>query len=322
MSLSLRGFTIAFLLAATAPAAAQPLVAPTHVDLRFGWKPGMEMSVTATRTRLRAADERTTRASSSRYTVRVEAEGENLRIRFTNPEFDTTNDAGSMTPSEQAKIMEKIADLMPDFVVTREGDFVGIHDLPAFQKKLWDFLIDIMPPNVDAAVVTQMQSLLTSEAFLNSRASEEWNAIVGAWVGSDFEIGVPVEHSRAEPVAIFPGSEIRMNYAFSADRVLPCKRANAERRCAELSMRSVADPEATRKVIDSFLAQLAPGQVPEMPVFRTLAIENVLRVRTEPDGLIPHAYSLTKSIRGTVAAPDGEQVVEQIDTTEVRYAYP
>jgi hypothetical protein len=254
--------------------------------------------------------------------VRVDAEGEHLRIRFTDPEFEATPDVDAVPSSERAEIMAKLADLMPDFVVTRAGAFVGLHDLPGFQKKLRNLLTQIMPPNLDPAVITQMQSLLTSEAFLNSRAAEEWNATVGAWVGGSFEFGVPEEYSRLDPVPVFPGSEIRMNYAFSAEGTLACERASSARRCVQLMMRSVADPEDTKRMIDSFLAKLAPDQAPEMPVFRTLAIENVLRVTTEPEGLIPHSYSLTKSIRGTLAAPDGEQAVEQTDTTEVRYTHP
>jgi hypothetical protein len=38
--------------------------------------------------------------------------------------------------------------------------------------------------------------------------------------------------------------------------------------------------------------------------------------------MIPHVYKLTKTIRGTIATPDGEQQIEQIDKTEVRYAIP
>jgi len=175
----------------TTPAAGQPVAASNRVDLRFGWKPGIEISVTAIRTRTRSAEQNVSRTSTSRYTLRVDADGENLRIRFTDPEF-IAGDAPASAPSQdQSRIMERLADLMPDFLVSPDGEFVGIHDLPGFQVKFRAFLAEVMPPDVDARFVEQMQSLLTNDEFLNARASEEWNTIVGAWVGSSFEVGVP-----------------------------------------------------------------------------------------------------------------------------------
>lgn len=305
-----------------------PAPAPTRVELQFGWKPGLERVVTGTRTRIRSAEETVSRSSTSRYRQRVGTEGENLRIQFIDPEFDAAVGATADSPAEQAKMMEKIAELMPDFIVTHQGEFVGIHDLPGFQKKLQGFLVGIMPPNpagteeASAVVLARMQSMLTSEAFLNSRAAEEWNAIIGAWSGASFEVGVPEEFSRGEPVAAFAGNEIRMNYAFVAEKVLTCKRGGVERRCAVLLMRSESDPEDTKRLVESFLQSLAPDLSPQTPMFRTLAIENVLRVTTEPEGLIPHAYTLTKTMTGTVVTPNGDLPIEQIDTTEVTYADP
>ena len=87
-------------------------------------------------------------------------------------------------------------------------------------------------------------------------------------------------------------------------------------------MRSTADPEDTRRVIQSFLSKLADGAMQETPIFKTLEIENTIEVVSEPDGLVPHRYKLTKVVRGTVAAAGAEQRVEQIDSTETHYAYP
>jgi len=316
------GFAFALMWFAAAVARADG-VEPQRVALGFGWEPGIEFHVEATRTRIRAADEKiVTSSTASRYTIRVGAEGENLRIQFTDPTFEVKPGALSAAPSEQAEIMAKLADLMPDFVVTREGEFAGIHDLPGYQARLRKLLAEIMPPDLDIAVVAQMQSLLTSEAFLNSRASEEWNAIVGAWTGADFEIGVPAVYSRAEPVAIFPESEIRMNYAFSAEREHTCERGGVERGCVDLVMRSEADSEDTQRLIESFLRKITPEKPAAAPMFQTLAIENLLVLTTEPAGMIPHSYKLTKTIRGTVATPDGDHQIEQIDKTEVHYAVP
>jgi len=313
---------MALALMAAVPGAALAQDAPNRLSLRFGWQPGLELRVTATRTRTRATTESVTRRSTARYTLTVASEGENLRIRFTDPEFETEADADSEIPAEQAKMMDELAGLMPDFIVGRDGAFVGLYDLPGYQKRFGDFLSEIVPPDVDDALLAKMKAMLTSEAFLNARAAEEWNAIVGAWTGADFAIGVPSEYSQNEPLALIPGAEVKMNYAFTAESVSLCRRGGVDRACAELSMRSVADAEDTKRVVEAFLEKLAAGKAPVPMVFRTLEIENQLNVTTEPSGLIPHAYTLTKSIRGTVDTPRGPQALEQTDRTEVRYVSP
>jgi len=319
---------LATLFVAAASSSAWADEGPARVDLVFGWKPGLELAVTGTRTRVREAGERDTRSSTAEYRLRVGIEGENLRIQFADPAFDAAGGAMSESPEERAKMMAKVAELMPDYTVTHEGQFVGIHDLPAFQKKLEAFLAEIIPSiagaegEASAAAVARMKAMLTSEAFLNSRASEEWNAIVGAWSGGSFTVGVPEEYSRDEPVAAFAGKSIRMNYSFVAEEIRTCERGGVERLCAVLVMRSASDPEETKALIESFLQGLAPDLSPQTPMFRALSLENVLRVTTEPDGLIPHAYSLTKKMSGSIVTPDGDQSIEQIDTTEVRYSHP
>jgi len=295
---------------------------PDTVSMRFGWEPGLTLRVTTMRSRTRSTTTSETRKSTSHYTLRVEESGEHLRVRLTDPEFETGGPEAGAAPAEQARVMEELAGLMPDFVVTRQGEFVRLHDLSGYQKRLGEFLVEMMPADMDAALATRIQAMLTSEHFLNSRVAEEWNAIVGAWVGGAFEIGTPPEYSQNEALGVFPGEEVKMNYAFAAEEVSLCKRGGVARACAELSMRSVADPEDVKRLIANILAKLAPGEMPTAPPFRTLEVENLLRVTTEPSGLFPHAYSLTKTIRGTLDTPDGLQPFEQIETTQVQYTQP
>lgn len=292
------------------------------VDLVFAWQPGLRTSVTTTKSRTRVTNERTTRSATSRYTLVVGAEGENLRIHFEDPSFELGEQADSLPASAREQLVAQVADMAPDYVVSRSGAFIGIHDLPGFQKKLEAFLEKIFPDDLESDMLQKIQGMISSEAFLNARAAEQWNAVVGAWVGAEFELGEAYTHSSREPVPVFPGQQILMNYSFSAVRLVPCQRGGADRRCAELEMRSVADPEDTKRMIQAFLSNVIGDELPVAPVFRTLEIENVIRVVTEPNGLLPHALSITKTLKGTVSAGGQEQDIEQVDETKVSYAYP
>lgn len=290
------------------------------VALKFAWPPGLTIAVTSTKSRTRITEKRTTRSATSRYTLTTEAEGGNLRIHVADPSFETSGDT-QLPPAAQAQMLAQVAELMPDYVVSPAGAFIGIHDLPAYQGRLQAFLAKVLPANVDPGMLARMQKLLTSEAFLNAKAAEQWNAVVGTWVGADFEIGARYAHSNNEPVALFPGQQVKMNYTFSAKRLLKCTRGGVERTCAELEMRSSADPEDTKRMIEAFIQSFAGRALPQAPVFRALEIESVLLVVTEPDGLIPHSHSLTRTIRTTVSVGDKEQRGEQVELTQASYAY-
>ncbi len=159
---------------------------------------------------------------------------------------------------------------MPDYVVTTTGEFVGVHDLPAFQTKLRAFLLEFFPKDVDSNILPQVQALFSSEAFLNSRAAEQWNAVVGAWAGAELELGAEYTYSSKEPVPLFPGEQVLMNYSFSAKRLVPCHRSGVDRSCAELEMRSTADPEDTKRMIQSFLSSVVGKTLPQTPSFGPL----------------------------------------------------
>jgi hypothetical protein len=145
---------------------------------------------------------------------------------------------------------------------------------------------------------------------------------VGAWAGAEFEFGEIYGYSNREPIPAFPGQMILMNYEFEAKRLVPCRRAGKDRQCAEVEMRSTTDPEDTKKMIESVLSKLSGGEMPPIPPFKTLEVENTILLVTEPDGLVPHAYTVTRSMRGTAEIEGEVQSLRQVDETRVTYTYP
>jgi hypothetical protein len=305
-------------LLATLPASGKD---PETVGLAFGWTPGLRASVTYVKTRTTVADERSSRSGTSKYTLLADVDGDNLRIRFENPTFELGG-AQKLPASVQAQLVGQVANLMPDYLVTQKGEFVGLHDLPDFQRRLRALMVDILPKDADPKLIGQVQSFVTSEAFVTSTAAEQWNAVVGAWLGAELEVGEQYTYSEKQPVPVFPGQQVLMHYTFSATRLSPCRRGGTKRTCAELEMRSTADAEDTKAIIQSVVSSLAGKQLPQTPVFKTLEVENVVQLVTEPDGLVPHACTVTRTVKGTISVDGRDQHVEQVDETTVTYTYP
>lgn len=108
------------------------------------------------RARLEAIpDERSTRSATSRYTLRVAADDEHLRIHFADPSFQLGGDSEPLPAPVRAQIVAQVADLKPDYVVSRAGEFVAIHDLPAFRTRLQALVNEIFP-EVEQVDVTKV----------------------------------------------------------------------------------------------------------------------------------------------------------------------
>jgi hypothetical protein len=294
------------------------------VVLRFDWPEGFQAEVVTKRTRTRSGEDGSSRSATSRYTIRAWDDGSELRVGFSDFELEA-QDLGALAPAAQTQLLAQLGDLVPDFVVTRSGEFVGIADFEVFRGRL-DLVLDrALPEGVEPSALpalTEVRRLLTSQEFLESRAAGQWNALVGTWLEGELEVGASYSYEERSPVPIFPDEEILTSYQFSAERLLPCPRSGEDRECVELELRSITDPTDAKRMIESLLQRLTPAEVRAAAHFTEFELENVIRLVTEPDGLIPHRHEETKTLRGTLSVGGQTQHVEQIDVTESSYAYP
>jgi hypothetical protein len=166
-----------------------------------------------------------------------------------------------------------------------------------------------------------MVQTLTSEQALNASAAQQWNFMVGTWAGAQLALGQELEQSQKEPVPMLPGNEILMHYTIRAKRRLPCTREGVERGCVELEMRSTSDPDDMRRVIEAVFAKLGAQDL-KVPAFRSLQVEMLLEVVTEPDGLFPHSVSTTRRMNGTVELDGQTREVSQEEVTRFQLDYP
>ena len=318
VALSLGSEALAELPAASAPTTAP---APATVTPKFSWAPGLKASVAFTTSRTRVVDKRTTTATEGRYTLSVLAEGPNLRIHISDPKLGKKGSTPGPDSLTQARIIEQLAAMAPDFVVARSGEFVKIHDLPGFQRRLKTFFTEHMPKDTDTTVARNVLDMVTSEAFLTSRIADEWNAIVGTWLGNvEMQLGQEYETTAREPIPMMPGETVIMRHTFSASRLVDCKRDGVARDCAELVFTSRTDPEDTKQVIQAALSRMGDQALSGM-VFKTFEIETKILVVTEPNGLLPHRYKLTKTVRGVAAIGQDERTLEQVDERETTYEW-
>jgi hypothetical protein len=284
-------------------AATQPPTPPSGnaQELLFGWEPELRAEVALTKTITRLDDPALTRSARASVWMRAEPYGELVLIHV---EADRPALVG--TP-------------LSDFVVTPGGEFVGIADVQGLHARV-DALIEDTTPDPDLEF--ELRELLVSEALLESRLEELWNAVVGTWAGLRLEPGERLEDLEVElPAAVLPDHSYGVRFDLRSLRTSRCMRGGSDRTCVDLELRLEPDEADARRLIGVVLRRAAPAGVrPEsVPVPDRVEVATVLRLRTEPQGLVPHEMTMTKRVRLTFA--QAERPIEQIETLGAVYRY-
>ena len=307
---------LSFLVAFPAESFAQTPV----VKLAFSWPAGLQGSVVTTRTRTSTTDTRSSSSATWRYNFQVDRIGENLLVRVTDPRIEFPAVSGKLSERSQLQILGQFGELVPDYVVTRTGGFVRVHDPESFRTRLLSFIAKNAPAGLDSSVVKDAATRLASESSLNHRSAEAWNLMVRAWQGAGLRFRQKSEFTVREPVPFLGGETILMHYTQTVSSLAPCRRGGVDLECAELEMRATPDAEDMKRALASIESRIGTGS--ETLMFRKLEFENVLQLVAEPSGLVPHEVTLTKTLRGTAAGKNGDVPVESVDITKSVYTYP
>lgn len=315
--------------AAQAPDAARDTAAvdadTATIAIRFGWTAGTVSQVETIRQRVRVSDGRSdTTRSGARYTMRVEPHADGLLVRYadlTVPALDADTSAQARTARE---FMARTANLMPSFVVGADAELLRLENvaqLQAFVDSLFAPMLAEMP-DAPVNLRTMLQSL-RSEEGLTALAAQEWNMLVGTWVGGELEPGEVYGYEAEEPVPLLGGATIPTSYEFGIVETLPCTDAADAPVCVALVMHSAPDPEAMKALLARFMEQITTGTMPGGVAFEELDVATSLAVVLEPDTMRPYRLRSEKRLSGTVrAGAEGTQPVSQVDERVSIFTYP
>jgi hypothetical protein len=163
---------------------------------------------------------------------------------------------------------------------------------------------------------------MLSDDVLAASAAQEWNALVGTWVGAELEVGEVYGSEGEEPIPLFQNATVKFEYEFSAVRRMSCDSLAAPkaRDCIELEMVSRPDTAAMRELLQRFMGTLAPDAAKDMG-FTDFGVENVVTLVARPESLLPVSLVVAKEVTGTVRAEGKTERVYQLDVKSQRYIY-
>lgn len=294
-----------------------PTPAADTVHLRFGWPVGLNARVTAQklRTRSRAGKPDTTNVQIT-YQFTVQPHTRGRLVRFHGFEVP-----GSGALGATAELEERVSAMMPSVIVDTTGAFVGIDGVDALHRELnAQFAPYLQRADTLTAGTRALLERLRSPEVLTALTEYEWNALVGTWIESDFVVGLIYESEYEQPFALLPGIMIPIVQDFVAHGRVPCRPADAARRCVELESRLHHDQDAVRRALDSLMAQVVSRDSGGIEDYE---VEYEMRLVAEPATLIPHKLVVSKRVTVRVKSAQGARdETTQSDTKTTRYEYP
>lgn len=298
---------------------------PANVDtakLAFRWPETVTARVDAQRYRERhnSGKHDTTDARVS-YRMTAQRSGEEYVVRFSD--FQTRQGARGAEASEAAALMERLGAIAPSYRVTSRGEFARL-EAPEMIRKLIDSLVTSLtakdgppPPQL-----RQLMSSMVSDEVLAASASQEWNALVGTWVGAELEVGEVYGSEGEESVPIFQNATVKFEYEFYAVRRMSCDSAAAPkaRDCIELEMVSRPDTAAMRELLQRFMGTLSPDAAKDVG-FTDFGVESVVTLVARPESLLPVSLVMAKEVTGSVRFGGKTEKLYQLDVKSQRYRY-
>ena len=313
----------AALMAAHVWAAEDLAVAGAVVPLRFNWSGEVAATVTydATRKKMQGGGEET-QAMKGTYRLSTMAMDQGIAVRFDDVRLDVDLGAAAVGPQKDfQEALLKALSSPPSYLVSTEGELLGLEDLAAFRTSLQGVLDAVstnLPPAGRARFAAMMDKIITEETLIQSVA-ESWNRDVGFWVGKELPLGAWNEEVFTNRVAAMGGVEVPTVSRYRVAGRTACVEGG-EPDCVRLELTSKVQKEALAEALEQFMKQFAeqPGQVPPIKnLDQDLAVEIV----TDPDTLLPWRISSVKTVTVEMEIGGVTQRSGQEDRVTLTYAY-
>src|SRR5919109_186147 len=182
---------------------------PDTVKLGFAWPANVRARVDARRYRQRKTQSKhDTVDVSMSYRMTASRTGEEYLIVL-----DDFRLSGSDTVPQRTLVAEQLGGFVPSYRVRASGEFARLESLKAMRAFLdslmtsWTTKDGPLPPHVKQLITT-----LTSDAVLEARAAEEWNALVGMWIGAQLGVGEVYGLEGEEPIPVFQNAVVKYQY--------------------------------------------------------------------------------------------------------------
>lgn len=274
----------------------------------YAWKPDLEIDVETRRGRIRRhyLPEPQRTGIGIRYRLATAGREDNLHVTFRD--LATAQDPLAGGERAFVEAVLQFAGLIPDFLVSPKGEFLRVENAPAVSSRLKQFISSTVPSLDDSPGLAHALELVSSKQFLEASAANQWEGLVGFWIGADLEIGAIYEAEGIAPHPLIPSEPIAVKVRYGATRRVPCGAGLEAAECIELVMTTEVEGEQLKKIARELADRLGDeSERRKIESIEFTLIKEESRLVTEPETLLPHYFEVYKTIEGRSGPGDADR---------------
>ncbi len=215
-------------------------------------------------------------------------------------------------------LLRQVTSEIPDYVVSRDGQFIRVDNLSAYQQRIEAAVVSNLPTDLKEQkdkILAMVRPGLT-EKFLAAAATDDWNKTVGSWVASSYVLGQTYQFSETYYAPTLGEMAFSMDVSRRIAGFAPC--TASEPRCVKLVLTATVAGEDFRSAMSAFLEKTV-GQ----PVnVKHISVVKKVEIIAEPDTLIPHRTHSSEETTVVIEDSQGNtRTSRDTEDTRVTYSY-
>jgi len=295
-----------------------PASAADKVTLTYGWKPGIYAKVEGHQTQQKRLGDQSQAnlQMNMSYIMNTRAHKAGLQVDYLDVKSSILSDNAPLQ-GWMKNYMETISAALPSYLVNPDGSLSGATGVPAFREAMFNSLSGAL----NEAPAPQKEQMLSglgdvfSEEALNQQLADDWNLLVGQWLGAELEDDGVYEAEIETPIPALGNQLVKSLAQIEFTGRVNCDSADQTQACVRLSYHSQTDAVAVTELLRKMVP---PGQpVPELNISVVLDLELV----TDPDTLLPYFTKQTKRSTSPLETAQGVVTVTQVQASEFKYLY-
>ena len=242
------------------------------------------------------------------------------------PTVETAGSSGAVADTERWQgLLAGLGGTLPEMVVGRDGSFKELRNLERHRAAMIDEVKKLMAAAKGPTQAAQSEEdidrflgTVLNADLLTTMAAGQWDIAVGAWIGAEFDHGDWYSLTFEEALPGFSEKPVSKTMTFKVSRWLPCA-AGGVRKCVEVLVRIVPDPEGISRAVTEFVTRVMPAasRAEMEKAMHAVSYEFELRYRlvTEPDTLRPWSLEERKYIYASSLEGGKRAVMARRDRT-------
>lgn len=301
--------------------------AKERIELVFNWPERAKSQFTM---RNKNTDRRGTHEMqlSGVTTVRP-LKGEGLLVSTQVTDFKmTSSEKDEAKQNYLQNLLQEVTSGMPDYVVSKEGEFVRIENLGAYYGRIEKALLKGLPgdPGEAQEKAKNLIKSLISEETLKASMEDGWNKQVYDWAGGSYAVGENYTYETQYQLPTLGEAVFPMAVSQQLAGRVPCHEKDKAKTCVRLVLTTRISGAAFDQAMQQYLNKMVRETLGDKQDLPDIAVDGAEIVKTvtlvtDPATLLPYEENESEIKTTRVNVGGRKQTGKDVTETVTRYTY-